>query len=82
MDYDCSITVLGEKPLVLGIELPRGVTFGFMAAAREFATAISVVQGKYPSRKFQFIPFSYSKFDDGTRLKSILAIAEMEKEKE
>jgi hypothetical protein len=51
---------LSRNPLIFIITLSDGCTPGRWEAAQEFVAEIKMLREKYPSRKFQYIPFDHS----------------------
>ena len=56
------------------LKLPNSCTPGRFEAVETFAAFTKELRGRFPKKKFQFIPFSYKTLLDGTTLVSILAI--------
>lgn len=58
--FHATQTLSRGNPLMFLIALPDGCTPGRWEAAKEFTTAIQTLREKYPSRKFQYVPFDHS----------------------
>ena len=72
------IVVVIEAPLTLMLTLPDGITAGRWEAAVVFAGNVRKIREQYPSKAFQFLPFSYNTVGKGEdpALDGILAIAD------
>lgn len=55
-----AIRALSADPLIFLINLSDGCTPGRWESAEEFTNAIQTLREKYPSRKFQYVPFEHS----------------------